>query len=53
MTLYRVRSRHGVPYYSRLRLHYRHDGPRTYTFRWARYPGASIPVWTGGPSRRP
>jgi hypothetical protein len=53
VTLYRVRMHLGVPYYSRMRLRYRHDGPRSYTFRWGRYPGASIPVWIGGPARRP
>jgi hypothetical protein len=51
VTLYRVRRHDGVPYYSRLGLRYRHDGPRHYTYRWARYPGASSPVWVGGPAR--
>jgi|SRR5450755_2280669 hypothetical protein len=50
VVLYRVRSHDGVAYYSRLRLRYRHGGPRSYTYRWARYPGATIPVWTGGPT---
>jgi hypothetical protein len=49
---YRVRAHDGVRYYSRLRLRYRHSGERGYTYRWARYPGATIPVWVGGPSRR-
>jgi hypothetical protein len=50
VTLYRVERHNGVPYYSRLGVRYRHDGPRHYTYRWARYPGASIPVWVGGPA---
>jgi hypothetical protein len=50
VVLYRVRSHDGVRYYSRLRVQYRHHGPRSYTYRWARYPGATIPVWVGGPS---
>jgi hypothetical protein len=28
---------------------YRHDRRRTYVYRWAKYPGATIPVWIGGP----
>jgi hypothetical protein len=47
--LYRVRYRHGVGYYSRMKLRYRHGGLRTYVFRWAKYPGATIPGWIGGP----
>jgi len=50
--LYRARSHHGVRYYSRLQLRSRHHGPRRYTYRWSRYPGATIPVWMGGPSGR-
>jgi hypothetical protein len=50
VVLYRARSHDGVRYYSRLRVQYRHQGPRSYTYRWARYPGATIPVWVGGPS---
>jgi hypothetical protein len=53
VTLYRVRSHHGTAYYSRLKLQYRHGGPRTYVYRWAKYPGATIPVWVGGPTGRP
>jgi hypothetical protein len=53
VTLYRVRRHRGVPYFSRLRLRYRHRGPRHYTYRWVRYPGATIPVWVGGPAGRP
>jgi hypothetical protein len=50
VVLYRARSHDGVRYYSRLRVQYRHDGARRYTYRWARYPGATIPVWAGGPT---
>jgi hypothetical protein len=49
VVLYRARSRHGTRYFTRLRIQYRHSGPRRYTFRWATYAGARIPVWTGGP----
>jgi hypothetical protein len=48
--LYRARSHDGLRYFSRLRLQYRHDGPRSYTYRWAKYSGATIPVWVGGPT---
>jgi hypothetical protein len=50
VVLYRTRTHDGVRYYSRLRIRYRHNGPRQYTYRWARYPGATIPVWVGGPT---
>jgi hypothetical protein len=50
VVLYRVRAHDGVAYYSRLRVQYRPDGPRISTFRWARYPGATLPVGVGGPS---
>jgi hypothetical protein len=50
VVLYRARSHDGTRYFSRLRIQYRHHGPRRYTFRWATYPGARIPVWVGGPS---
>lgn len=50
VVLYRPRSHNGVRYYSRLRIQYRHNGPRRYTYRWAKYPGATIPVWIGGPA---
>jgi hypothetical protein len=53
VTLYRVRSHNGTAYYSRLKLQYRHGRPRTYVYRWAKYPGARIPVWVGGPTGRP
>jgi hypothetical protein len=52
VVFYRVRAHDGVRYYSRFRLRYRHSGARGYTYRWARYPGATIPVWVGGPSGR-
>jgi hypothetical protein len=50
VVLYRTRSHDGARYYSRLRIQYRHNGARRYTYRWARYPGATIPVWIGGPT---
>ena len=50
VVLYRARSHDGTTYFSRLRVQYRHHGPRRYTFRWATYPGARIPVWVGGPT---
>lgn len=49
LVLYRTRSVHGRSYYTRMRLQYTHNGPRSYTYRWARYPGATIPGWIGGP----
>jgi hypothetical protein len=49
VTFYRTRSRHGARYFSRMRLHYTHRGPRTYVYRWGTYPGASIPGWLDGP----
>ena len=49
LVLYRTRSVHGRGYFTRMRLQYTHDGPRSYTYRWARYPGATIPGWIGGP----
>jgi hypothetical protein len=49
LVLYRVRSASGSGYYTRMRLAYSHNGPRKYTYRWGRYPGATIPGWIGGP----
>lgn len=49
VVLYRARTRDRARYYSRLKLTYRHRGPRHYVYRWARYPGATQPVWVGGP----
>jgi hypothetical protein len=49
LVLYRPRTAHGTPYFTRMRLQYRHDGPRKYTFRWGTYPGATLPGWIGGP----
>lgn len=49
VTLSRVAVHKGVSYFSRLRLRYQHKGLRDYAYRWARYPGASVPVWIGGP----
>jgi hypothetical protein len=49
LVLYRPRSGHGTRYFTRMRLQYRHNGPRRYTFRWGTYPGATLPGWIGGP----
>jgi hypothetical protein len=51
LVLYRMRSVHGRGYFTRMRLQYTHNGPRKYTYRWATYPGATLPGWIGGPSR--
>jgi hypothetical protein len=49
LVLYRPRTAHGTRYFTRMRLQYRHNGPRKYTFRWGTYPGATLPGWIGGP----
>jgi hypothetical protein len=49
LVLYRVRSAHGRGYYTRMRLQYTHNKPRSYTYRWGTYPGATLPGWIGGP----
>ncbi len=49
LVLYRVRSAHGRGYYTRMRLQYTHNTPRSYTYRWGTYPGATLPGWIGGP----
>jgi hypothetical protein len=49
LVLYRVRSIHGRGYYTRMRLQYTHNKPRSYTYRWGKYPGATLPGWIGGP----
>jgi hypothetical protein len=49
VVFYRVRWHRGVRYFSRMRLRYRHGRLRGYVYHWARYPGASQPVWLGGP----
>jgi hypothetical protein len=49
LVLYRPRTAHRTRYFTRMRLQYRHDGPRKYTFRWGTYPGATLPGWIGGP----
>jgi hypothetical protein len=51
LVLYRTRSVHGRDYYTRMRLQYTHNGPRTYTYSWGTYPSATLPGWIGGPSR--
>ena len=50
ITLSRVADRKGVRFFSRMRLRYAHGGPREYRYRWATYPGATVPLWVGGPS---
>jgi hypothetical protein len=49
LIFYRARSRHGVRYFTRLRLRYWHGRFRSYVYRWATYPGGTRPVWVGGP----
>ena len=49
LIFYRSRSRHGVRYFTRMRLRYRHGRFRSYVYRWGRYPGGTRPVWVGGP----
>ena len=49
LVLYRARSRHGVRYFTRMRLRYWHGRLRSYVYRWGRYPGGTRPVWVGGP----
>ncbi len=49
VSLWRVAVRHGVRYFSRMRLRYWHGGQRDYVYRWAVLPGATIPGWNGGP----
>jgi hypothetical protein len=39
----------GVSYFSQMKLSYYHARPRDYGFRWATYPGATVPLWIGGP----
>jgi hypothetical protein len=50
VTLSRVADRKGVRFFSRMRLHYQHGGPRDYRYRWGTYPGATVPLWVGGPA---
>jgi hypothetical protein len=50
VTLSRVADRKAVPFFSRMRLRYQHAGPRSYRYRWGTYPGATVPLWVGGPS---
>jgi hypothetical protein len=50
VTLSRVADRKGVAFFSRMRLRYDHGGARDYRFRWGTYPGATVPLWIGGPS---
>ena len=50
VSLSRVADRKGVRFFSRMRLRYQHDGPRVYRYRWGTYPGATVPLWVGGPA---
>ncbi|HYV78865.1 MAG TPA: hypothetical protein VE979_12120, partial [Streptosporangiaceae bacterium] len=50
VSLWRVAVRHGVRYFSRMRIRYWHGGQRDYVYRWTVLPGATIPGWNGGPS---
>jgi hypothetical protein len=50
VTLSRVADRKGVRFFSRMRLRYQHAGPRDYRYHWGTYPGATVPLWVGGPS---
>ncbi len=50
VTLSRVTDRKGVGFFSRMRLRYQHGGARDYGYRWGTYPGATVPLWVGGPA---
>jgi hypothetical protein len=50
VTLSRVAYRKGVLFFSRMRLRYQHSGGREYRYRWGTYPGATAPLWIGGPT---
>lgn len=50
VTLSRVADRKGVRFFSRMQLRYQHGGARDYGYRWGIYPGATVPLWVGGPS---
>lgn len=50
VTLSQVADRQGVRFFSRMRLRYQHGGGREYRYRWGTYPGATVPLWVGGPS---
>jgi hypothetical protein len=50
VTLSRVADRKGVRFFSRMRVRYQHGGPRDYRYRWGTYPGATVPLWVGGPA---
>ena len=49
VALSRVADRHGIRFFSRMRLRYQHGGARDYRYRWGTYPGATAPLWIGGP----
>ena len=50
VTLSRVANHKGARFFSRMRLSYQHSGPRKYGYRWGTYPGATVPLWVGGPA---
>ncbi len=50
VTLSGVTDRKGVRFFSRMRLRYQHGAPRDYWYRWGTYPGATAPLWLGGPA---
>ncbi len=50
IALFWVADRKGIRFFSRMWLHYQHSGPREYRYRWGTYPGATVPLWVGGPS---
>jgi len=49
VTLSQAAVHRGVRYFSRMKLSYYHGKQRDYGFRWGTYPGATIPLWIGGP----
>jgi hypothetical protein len=49
VTLTRVAGHGGIRFFSRMSLRYEHGRPRDYRFRWGTYPGATVPLWIGGP----
>ena len=49
VTLSRPAHRAGVSFFSRMSLRYYHGRQRDYAFRWGTYPGATAPLWIGGP----
>jgi hypothetical protein len=50
VSFWRVAVRHGVRYFTRMRLRYWHGHQRDYAYHWGVLPGATIPGWNGGPA---